>query len=137
MCYQLGVGNIIDGWWEVVLAICAIYRHIVADRCNQNYGLHGVLYVTIHGISGVRDAVASATGKSAAVFLRNLSSAHSRCCRHSGEDGTKGRLNNDMANGKGQVRSECAAALQFMRTRRWEALLTICLEEGVMNNKRV
>ena len=31
---------------------------------------------------------------------------------------------------------ECAA-VQFMRTRQWEALITICLEEGGINNKRV
>ena len=27
--------------------------------------------------------------------------------------------------------------MQFMRTRRWEALIGVCLEEGGMNNKRV
>ena len=47
---------------------------------------------------------------------------------------TTGRLNNDKANGKKKVRLECAAAVQFMRTRRWEALITICLEEGGTNN---
>ena len=41
---------------------------------------------------------------------------------------TKGRLNNDKANGKGKVTLECAAALQFMRGWRWE---------GSMNCKRV
>ena len=50
---------------------------------------------------------------------------------------TKGRLNNDKANGKGKVRLECAAVVQFMCTRRWEALTTMCLGEGGMNNKRV
>ena len=50
---------------------------------------------------------------------------------------TKGRLNNDKANWKGKVRLECAAAVQFMRTQRWEALITLCPEEGGMNNKRV
>ena len=49
---------------------------------------------------------------------------------------TKGRLNNDKANWKGKVRLECAAAVQFMRTRRWEALITICPEDGGMNSLR-
>ena len=44
---------------------------------------------------------------------------------------------NDGANAKGKVRLECAAAVQFMRTRRWETLIAVCLEEGGMNNKRV
>ena len=50
---------------------------------------------------------------------------------------TKGRLNNNKANKKGKVRLDCAAAVQFMRIRRWEALIRICLEEGGRNNKRV
>ena len=52
---------------------------------------------------------------------------------------TKGRMakGNDSANAKGQVRLECAAAVLFMRTQRWEALIAVCLEEGGMNNKRV
>ena len=44
---------------------------------------------------------------------------------------------NDTANAKGNVRLECAAAVQLMRTRRWEALIGVCLAEGGMNNKRV
>ena len=44
---------------------------------------------------------------------------------------------NESANAKGQVRLECAAAAQLMRSRRWEALIDVCLEEGGMNNKRV
>ena len=43
-----------------------IYRHIAAGRCIPDYGLHGVLRVTICGISGMRNAVVAATGKSAA-----------------------------------------------------------------------
>ena len=50
---------------------------------------------------------------------------------------TKGRLNNDKANGKGKVRLECAAAVHFMRTRRCEALIPMCVGEGGMNIKRV
>ena len=44
---------------------------------------------------------------------------------------------NDSANAKGNVRLECAAAMQFMRTRRCQALIAVCLEEGGMNKKRV
>ena len=61
----------IDGWWEVVL-IGVIHRHIAADRRIPDYGLHGVLCVTICGIPGMRDAVAAATGKYAVVVVRNL-----------------------------------------------------------------
>ena len=62
----------IDGWWEVVLPIGAMYGRIAAYRRIPDYGLHGVLLVTVCGISGMRDAVAAATGKPAAVVVRNL-----------------------------------------------------------------
>ena len=74
-CLQIanfGLEATIDGWWEVVLPMGAIYRHIPAKRCIPDYGLHGVLRVTICGISGMRDAVSATTGKSAAVVVRNF-----------------------------------------------------------------
>ena len=43
---------------------------------------------------------------------------------------TKGRFNNHEANVKGKARFEFATAVQFMRTRRWEARITMCLPEG-------
>ena len=49
----------------------------------------------------------------------------------------KGRLNNDKAHGKRNVTLKCAAPLQFMRTRRSETLIAMCVEEAEMNNKRV
>ena len=52
---------------------------------------------------------------------------------------TNGRMakGNDSTNAKGNVRLESAAAVQWMRTLMWEALIAVCLEEGGMNNKRV
>ena len=50
----------IDRWWEVLFPMGAIYRHIPAKRRIPGYGLHGVLRVTICGISGMRDAVSAA-----------------------------------------------------------------------------
>ena len=50
---------------------------------------------------------------------------------------TKGSLNIDKPKAKRTVKLECAAIVQFMRTRRWESLITMCLEEGGMHNKRV
>ena len=120
-----------------MLPIGAIYRHIAADRRIPDYGLHGVLCVTICGVSGMRDAVAAATGKSAAIIVRNLFQPILDVARIQAKMVTKGRLNNHKANRKGKVRLGCAAAVQFMRTRRWEALILICLEEGGMSNKRV
>ena len=35
------LGNTIDGWWEIVLPIGAIYRHIPSDRHIPDYVLHG------------------------------------------------------------------------------------------------
>ena len=58
----------IDGWWEVVLPMAAIYRYIPAKPRIANYGLHGVLRGTFWGICGMRDAVSAATGKSAAML---------------------------------------------------------------------
>ena len=133
---NLGLEDTIDGWWEG-LPIGAIYRHIAADRCNPDYTLHGVLCVTICGILGMCNAVAATTGKSAAVVLRNLFLPILDVARIQAKTVTKGRLNNDKANRKGKVRLECAGGVLFMRTRRWEALITTCLEEGGLNNKRV
>ena len=120
-----------------MLPIGAIYRHIAADCRIPDYGLHGVLCVTICGISGMCEPVAAATGGSTAVVVSNLFQPILDVARIQAKTVTKGRLNNDKANGKGKARLECAAAVQFMRTRRWEALITICLEEGGMNNKRL
>ena len=113
---NFGLEDTIDGWWDVVLQIGAIYRHIAADRRIPDYGLHGVLHVTICGISGMRDAMAATTGKSAAVVVRNLFQPILDVARIQATTVTKGRLNNDKANGKGKVRFECAVAVQFMRT---------------------
>ena len=76
-------------------------------------------------------------GKFAAVVVRNLFQPILNVACIQVKTVEKGRLNNDKANGKGKVRLECAAAVQFMRTRRWEALITMCLEEGGKNNKRL
>ena len=35
-----------DGCWDVVLPIGAMYPHIAADRRIPDYGLHGVLRFT-------------------------------------------------------------------------------------------
>ena len=134
---DFGLEDTIDGWWDVVLPIGATYRHIAAHRRISGYVLHGVLCVTICGISGMCEAMAAATGKSAAVVVRHLFQPIRDVARIQAKTVTKGRYNNDKANTKGKVRLECAAAVQFMRTGRWEALLAICLEEGGMNNKRV
>ena len=50
----------------------ATYRHIPAKHRIPDYGLHEVLPVTICGISGIREAVSAATGKSVAVVVRNF-----------------------------------------------------------------
>ena len=100
-------------------------------------GLHEVLRVTICGTSGMRDAAAAATRKSAAVVMRNLFQPILAVACIQAKTVTKGRLNNDKANMMGKVRLEYAAARGFMHSRRSEALITICLEEGGINNKRV
>ena len=69
---NLGLEDTVDVWWDVVLPIGARDRHILADCRIPDYGLHGVLHVTICGVSGMCDVVAAATGKSAAVVVRNL-----------------------------------------------------------------
>ena len=136
---NFGLEATINGWSEVVLPMRAIYRHITAKRRIPDYGLHRVLRVTICGISGMRDAVSAATGKSAAVVVRNFLQPILDVARMAAKTVTKGRMakGNGRANAKGNVRLQCAAAVQFMRTRRWEALIAVCLEEGGMNNKRV
>ena len=130
-----GLEATIDGWWEVVLPMEAIYRHIPAKHGIRDYGLHGVLRVTLCGIRGMRDAVSAATGKSAAVVVLNFFQP----ARMAAKTATNGRTakGNDSANAKGQIRLESAAAVQFMRTPTLEALIALCLEEGGMNNKRV
>ena len=136
---NFGLEATIDRWSEVVLPMEAIYRHIPAKRRFPNYGLHGVLRVTICGISGMRDAVLAATAKSAAVVVRNFFQPILDVARMAAKTATVGRVGkgNDSANVKGKLRLECAVAMQFMRTQRWKALIDLCLEEGGMNNKRV
>ena len=136
---NFGLEATIDGWWEVVLPMGAIYRHIPAKHRLPDYGLHGVLRVTICGISGMREALSAATGMSAAVVVRNFFQRIVDVAHMVAKTVTKGRMakGNDTANTKGNFRLECAAAAHFMRGRRWEALMDVCLEEGGMNNKRV
>ena len=100
---NLGLKATIDGWWEALFPIGAIYRHIVADCRNPDYGLHGVLRVTICVIPGMRDAVAAARGKPADVFVRNLFQPILGVAHIPAKMVTKGRLNNDKANMKGKV----------------------------------
>ena len=85
---NFGLEYTIDGWWDVVLSIGVIYRHIAADRRIPDYGLHGLLCVTICGVSGMRDAAAVVRRCCCAQFV----SAHSRFCPHSSEDGNKGEV---------------------------------------------
>ena len=99
--------------------------------------MHGAEHVTICGISGMCQAVAAATGKSAAVVVRNSYEPILDVARIQPKTVTKGRLNNDKANGKRKVRLEGVTAVQLMRILRWVALSSICLEEGGMNNKRL
>ena len=136
---NFGLEATIDGWWEVVLPMGGMYRHNPAKSRIPDYGLHGVLQVTSCGISSMRDAVSAATGKSTAVVVRNFFQPILDVAGMAAKTVTKGRMakGNDSANAKGNVRLECAAAAQFMRTRRWEALIAVCLEEEGMNNKRV
>ena len=107
---NFGLEATIDGWWDVVLPMEAIYRHIPARRRIPDYGLHRVLRVTICGISGMRDAVSAATGKSAAVDVRNFFQPMLDVARMATKTVTKGRMakGNDSANAKGNVRLECA-----------------------------
>ena len=129
--------NTIDGWWEIELLIGAIYRHILGDHHIPDYGLHGVLCVTICGISRMRDAISATTSKSAVVVVRKFFQPILDVACMEVKTVTKGRLNNDKANRKGKVRLECAAIVQFMASRRWESLIDVCLDERGMNNKCV
>ena len=52
-----GTASAIDGNWEGVVAIGAIYRTITSDRRVPDYGLHGVLRVVLCGINGTRNLV--------------------------------------------------------------------------------
>ena len=83
--------------------------------------------------------MSAATGKSAAVVVRNFFQPILDVARMAAKRVITGRMakGNDSANAKGKVRLECAAAVQFMRTRRWEALIAVCLEEGGIYNKWV
>ena len=83
--------------------------------------------------------MSAATGKIAALVVRNFFQPILDVARMAPKTVTKGRMakGNNNANAKVQVTLECAAAVQFMRTRRWEALTAVRLEEGGTNNKRV
>ena len=54
---NFGLEDTFDSCWDVLLSVGAIYRHF-ADYCRiPDYALHGVLRVSICGISGMRDAM--------------------------------------------------------------------------------
>ena len=99
-----------------MLPIGAIYRHIVADRCNPDHRSRGVLCVTVFRTSGMSDTVVAAMGKYTAAIVRNLLQPILDVARIQAETGTKMRLNSDKSNRKRKVSLECAAAVQFMRT---------------------
>ena len=54
---NFGSEDTIDGWWDVLLPILAIYRFIAPDRRILDYGLHGVRLVPctcrVHVIHGL------------------------------------------------------------------------------------
>ena len=136
---NFGLEATIDGWWELVPPMGAIYRHIPAKRRIPDYGLHRVLRITICCLFGMTGAVSAAIGKSAAVVVRNFFQPILDVAGMAAKTVTKGRMakGNGSANAKGNGRLQSAAAVQFMRTRRWEALIAVCLEERGMNNKQV
>ena len=108
---NFGLEATIDGWWEVVLPMGPIYKHILAKRRIPDYGLHGVLRVTICGISGRRDAVSAATGKSAAVVVRNFFQPIRDVARMAAKTVTKGGMakGNELGWSVPRLRHSCAA----------------------------
>ena len=111
---SFGLVNTIDGWWNIVLPIGAIYRHIPSDCRIPDDGLHGVPHVTTCGISGMRDEVSAATGKPTAVAVRNFLQPILDVAHMEVKMVTKRVLTNDKANGKGMVgvRHGCAVHAQ-------------------------
>ena len=69
---NFGTKQTIEMMWDANLPISAIYRHISPARRIPHAGLHGVMWVCICCINGMRDCVVVATGKSPAVVARTL-----------------------------------------------------------------
>ena len=92
--------------------------------------------VSICGILGLRDTISNAIDKSAVDVVRMFFQPIPDVARMEVNTVTKVRLHNDKANGNGKVRLECAAAMQFMRSLRWDTLIDVCLDEGGITNKR-
>ena len=78
----------------------------------------------------MRDAVLVATGRSVAFVVCNFFQPIVDVARIQTKTVTKGRLNNDKANGKGKVGLECAAAVQFMCGQRERHSLLCALRSG-------
>ena len=76
-------------------------------------------------------------GKSAGVVVENFFQPIADVAHLEAKTVTKGGPNNNKGNRKGKVRLECAAVVQFMRSRRCEVLINVCLNDGGMNNKRL
>ena len=127
-----GTASAIDGSWEGVVAIGAIYRTITSDRRVPDYGLHGVLRVLLcvvsSGINGTRDPVVQLTGKAPATLACTMLQPVLDEARLAAQTCTRASLNNDKANSKGKVRMECAAAIQFMRNTGRDKIIDACLQ---------
>ena len=113
---NFGLEKTIDGLWESVYPIGAMYRHISASCCIPDYGCTGccVLLFVVYRACGTRCRLPPACPwlLLSNIFFQPILDV----ARMEAKTVTKGRLNNHRANGKGKVRLECSAAAQFMHS---------------------
>ena len=134
-----GTAGAIDADLIGAVAIGAIYRTITWDWRVPDYGLHGLLRVLLCGINGTRELVVQLKYKAPAVVARTMLQPVSDEARLDSRTCTRASLNNQKANtkSKGKVRMECAAAIHFMRNRRWEKVMDACLQHPSVRQHQV
>ena len=130
---NFGARQTIEMMWDANLPINAVYRHISTAHCIPDHGLHGVMWVCICGIYGMRDVVVAATGKSLVVVAHTLLQRILNVARLAAKTCTRGIVNSEGANEKGKIRLECAAAVHFMRNKGWDTLI----DKGGMEGGRL
>ena len=118
-----GTTSAIDAHSAGAVAISSIYRTITGDRRVPDYGLHGVLRVSLCGINGTRDLVVQLTGNAPTIVACTMLQPILDQARVVAKTCMRASLSNEKAKSKRKVRMEFVAAIHFMRNRGWEKVI--------------
>ena len=134
---KFGTKQTIEMMRDSNLPISVVYRHISPAHRIPDCGLHGVMWVCICGIYGMRDAVAVFIGKLPAVVARTLLQPIPNVARLAAKICMRWTANSEGAIEMGKGRLESAAAVHLMHNKGWESLIDACVRKGGLEGGRV